>query len=138
MTEKRELGPELIAEGWSAYGGDSLLWCHVPSRRCVSIEAGWQRKQCHECLVLPCEPALPEVEGCLVAWSRRDELGNPIFEYSNNGIIVRPENGGSVWTEHWADALRIGREMRRRILDSGPKFEPRKQLTFDELLEREP
>jgi hypothetical protein len=124
MTENRELGPELTAEGWWAIG-DGMLWYHEPSHWSVTVETNWRRNQCLGCYTLPSEPVSPDTVGCLVGACERSVEGEPI----------QSAESLKIWTERWVDAIRMGREIRQQILNKRPRFEPVKQLTFDDLLD---
>lgn len=124
--ENRELGPEMLAEGWFLIGGDTMIWFHGPSHRVVKIDGPWPRES-----FIGTPNYFDEVSGgpkepvYHVSVSEYDEdSGEPTDGYS--GFL----------TTSYALALRSVREMRQRILDEAPKFEPVKQLSFDDLLGR--
>ena len=126
MTERRELGPTLTAEAWHPIGTDGgMLWLHPPSRQGVLLDAEVTRRSCRRSVALPEEPVSPDEIGYMVCFdTMHHECGEPL------GI------GESLWTAKWSEAIRYAREMRSKILASHPKYEPSKQVTFDDLLER--
>lgn len=120
--EKRELGPEMRAEGWTVVGGDWLLWLHEPSHRSVNVDGPIRRSACS----MPCfgdEPVDRETDGYVVACSYRDEHGNPIA-------------GDAFWTASYATAIRKARQIRAAILAEKPAPVSVDQLTLDDVLGR--
>jgi hypothetical protein len=127
VTEHRELGPQLTADGWRSLGND-IHWFSHPSRLSVEVsECKWG-----ECSGIPAFPGEPEsglVDGYLSGWRRWDGLGNPVWPASVG------EDYQLVWVASWAKALEIAIECRRRILAEKAPIGERKQLNFDDFLE---
>lgn len=132
-AEDRSLGPEMTAERWRVIGGDDVMWSHEPSGRCVTVEGQWQRNsKTSNCLSVPAlhgEPADPETSGYLVFVRVHDDLGNPY------------PGGDGFWVESYGEAIRHGREIRRRILAEKKAAGERVlagQLTLDDALKETP
>ena len=119
MTESRELGPEMLAEGWRVLIDELLVWTHVPSLQSVSVD-GCKRKNA-VMPAFPNEPASPDADGYLVCQRAHDEQGNPI-------------DGSGVWVESYALAIKTARELRQRIMNDHPILSPLGQLNFDDFL----
>jgi hypothetical protein len=103
--EARELGPEMKADGWHVIGGESLMWMHEPSGRCIVVH-DCIRRQAH----VPCwgpEPASPDTPGWFVACRVHGEDGDPLF-------------GDAFWVESYATAIRVARRIRTEILREPP------------------
>lgn len=114
MSETRELGPEMAAEGWGTMPGadDYLFWLHAPSQRSVMLESCRRHNA-----VMPCwgpEPSDPQANGFVVACRTHDEHGNPIF-------------GDAFWVESYATAIRMARRIRQSILDERPSDAPKRR-----------
>jgi hypothetical protein len=119
VSEDRELGPEMTAEGWITIGGDDIMWMHPPSQRCVVVDAS-TRDTCD----VPCwgpEPPDPKTNGYFVACRVHGEGGDPLY-------------GDAFWVEGYAVAIRVARNIRSAILaetlsqarDRKAEFERRK------------
>jgi len=121
--ESRELGPDMIAEGWFAYG-DLLMWCHPPSHGVVTVDE-CQRKNVSQVPCAPGESLSDPDETVYVVWCREhDDLGNP------------STMGDGFLTSSYAKAIGAARGTRKAILENRPRWQPSKQLTLDDVLER--
>jgi hypothetical protein len=118
----RPLGEEMIAERWYPTGGDSILWCHPPSRRCVTVEGPTRWDSCSLIPAVPEAPADGSTEGYLVKCYRADKHGEPI-----------DLEGQLFWIESCGMALRHARRIRLEILARAPKPQPGVQLTLDDV-----
>jgi hypothetical protein len=115
MTDDRELGPELKAEGRINLGGDDIMWIHTPSSRCLVVHTTYR----HHAAV-PCwgpEPEDPHAEGYFVACRVHDDGGEPMF-------------GDAFWVQSYATALRVARQIRVAILREGPVDRRRNRLQY--------
>lgn len=122
--EDRQLGPEMIAEGWVVVGGDWLMWMHEPSHRTVNIEGPYTRSQTRLTPSLHDAPSDPDAQGYIVACALRDDHGYPI-------------GGDSFWTPSYAEALRRARAIRQSILDAQRRIDTSTQLSFDDVQQPE-
>lgn len=125
MTEpNRELGPEMVAEGWIVIGGDWIIWCHRPTHQIVKVEGSEKRSVYRNgWSMAPGEPETPEVYA--VSRFRATEDGEPCDD-DWDGFL----------TASYATALKAARATRERILTGKPQVKPSTQLTFDDLLKR--
>lgn len=119
----RELGEEMIADGWVVVGGDDIYWLNPPSKRSVCIDAIKRGNAIMPGLTEADETAPDDREGFCVLCRRHDEHGNP-------------EEGDCFWTESFAEAVRRARAIRRSILAEKPKVDASVQMTLDDVLEK--
>lgn len=105
--EDRPLGPALKADDWVVIGGDSIMWMHPPSRRCVTLNGPSPRKtERYDCLAIPTlrgEPADLSTEGYIVRCAIHAESGEPI-------------EGRAFWVEGYGEALAHARKLRAAVL----------------------
>lgn len=115
----RELGPEMLAEGWLVIGGDWVMWVHPPTQRSVCVDGPieWRR-----CTSIPAWNGAPTDadEGYLVKCSYHDEHGNPTA-------------GDVVFVESYGLAVKLARRIRADILAERPVVMSA-QLTLDDAL----
>lgn len=117
----RPLGEEMIAERWYPTGGDSILWCHPPSHRCVAIEGPYPWESCKRIPAVPEAPADGRTEGYLVKCYRANEGGEPT-------------EGQVFWIASYGMALRHARRIRLEVLAGASKPQPALvQLTLDDV-----
>lgn len=122
VTDNRELGPEMIAEGWSVVGGDWIHWMEPWSKQVVSLDGPIQRQHAHvPCWDNPTPP--PETEGYVVAQRTHADNGNPV-------------EGSAIWLTSYALALKIARRLRTRILANVTSV-PGTQVMLDDALKGE-
>ena len=107
MDGDRELGPEMMAEGWIVLGGDDLLWPHPMSRRCVSVSGNYERGEV-DVPTWTDKPIARTTLGYVVSCEVHDEDGNPTRE------------GAGIWFESYGSAVRLARRLRQAILDEKP------------------
>lgn len=119
MTESRELGPEMLAEGWRVLIDELLVWTHAPSLQSVSVDSCKRKNAIIP--AFPNEQASPDSDGYIVCQSVHDEQGNPI-------------DGSGVWVASYALAIKTARELRRRIMNDHSILSPLGQLNFDDFL----
>jgi hypothetical protein len=128
MTDdNRQLGPEMIAEGWSVIGGDSIMWCSEPTRSVVVIEGPWKRSSYWASApIAPNETIEPDDECYNVSKYHANDMGEPIQgEY--DGFL----------TKSYAKAIIAARGARSEILEKQLSRIPKRtnQMSFDDLLE---
>lgn len=117
----RELGPEMVAEGWFVLGGDNVHWYHPPSRRAISVDGPYKRENAHVPTLLD-RPCAPDTMGWVVVCCTHDDLGNP-------------EPGEAFWVESYGEAVKRARSIRQSILDERSNVVPfPTQLTLDDVL----
>lgn len=115
MSAARALGPELTAEGWVSFAGEtfeSFHWLCGRDPRSVSIDGPRERSTCTRVLGDP--ETAPETIGYVVVCRRHDDLGNPI-------------EGTAFWVESFAEAWRRARAIRSAILAEYPPIQPAEQ-----------
>jgi len=124
--DRREIGPEMKADGWIPLYDDSVMWLHQPSLRVVTVDGPVPRqRKNYDCLAIPTyrgEPADPETEGYIVRCHVADENGNPV-------------SGHAFWVESYGEALRHGRRIRAEILaeQEAKRIVDPGQLTLDDV-----
>ncbi len=121
--ERRELGPEMKAEGWWSTGGDWLLWMDEPSHRAVTVH-GARWNSCIDIPALHDPPEDPTTDGYIVGCSVRDEGGEPV-------------EGECFWTPSYGEAVRWARKIRESIIKQRRKHIWSDQLTLDDVLEKQ-
>jgi len=124
VNAARQLGPEMVTEGWQCFGGDSLLWCHPPSRRVIVVDGPMQRSLC----------SLPDYPGELVS-ANACCYAVVCYRAGEFGSISQPPNLDGFRTGSYGEAVRIARETRARILSERRSPMTARQMTLDEYLE---
>jgi hypothetical protein len=117
--EKRDLGPDMIADGWHVIGGDWIMWTHAPTHRAVCVDGLFKWSQTRRIPHWGCEKPLPDDEGYVVSCRVFDDLGNPT-------------SGNSFFVKSYALAIRLGRRIREDILAERP-INTSEQLTLDDV-----
>lgn len=124
MTDNRELGPEMTAEGWRVIGGDSIMWCCERVRQCVTLEGPWKRKSYWAgAPIAPGETLAPDDECYCVSRYAANDMGEPI-----------PGHYDGFLTASYGKALLSARATRQAILDSLLPREPSRQMTLDDVV----
>lgn len=117
----RELGEEMIAEGWIVIGDDHIMWMHPPSKRAVVVD-DIQRGQTTDPPLTEVDARAPaDADGYIVACSRFDDFGNP-------------GECDSFWTASYTEAVKRARAIRRSILDERKPVDASVQMTLDDVL----
>ena len=100
----RQLGPQMIAEGWMVTGGDWLMWMHPASKRSVQVRGPWRWEQTKGYVALHGRPSDPKSEGYIVGCERWDEDGEPV-------------QGEHFWVDSYGEAVKMARQIRQSIVD---------------------
>jgi hypothetical protein len=133
LSRMPAVGDALKAEGWLNLVGDNLIWLHQPSHRVVVLDADVPCKTpTYDSTAIPClreEPADLATRGYIVRCYTADENGNP--------IDGNPIDGDAFWVAGYGEALRWARRMRQSILDETPSGHDVRQLTLDDVIERQ-
>jgi hypothetical protein len=124
-SDTRKLGPKMLTDGWLALGGDSIMWCHPPSRRVVKVDGPWKFSIYTGWPMAPGEELESDAEVYAVSCHVADECGYPTDVW--DGFL----------TVSYARALRAAIATRAAIMANQQQWRPSKQLTFDDLLERD-
>lgn len=112
----KPIDPDLKAEGWIGIGEGHHMWLHLPSHRCLVIDASPRGES-----RIPCwgpEPADPKTPGFFVACRVHEESGEPLF-------------GDCFWVESYETALRLARRIRATILNEKPSDQVANRAEFE-------
>lgn len=107
----RSLPSELQAEGWVSTSEHGLLWCHEPSRQCVTVSPFQSRGT-----------LIPDLGGFEVGLDLRNSGGFPI-------------DGSWVWVRSHQQAVRRARGIRSLVLAGVRAASATKTLSFGDVIE---